>query len=290
MDPMQNRLEALEQQTDTVQRQLRWWRGVACGLIVLALLTWALPAGTAPQKSVEQRVAALEELLVHFSRVDNEVFITEANLHIVNGEGATQTINGLGNLIVGYNELRTPDDPFGFNLNNRTGSHNVILGMKQNFSGSGGLVVGLLNAIIEDSGSAIGGIGNFAIDGTVIGGVENVARGRSSVVDGGRENVAGGGVVVGGELNRTRAGVIVGGRSNNTDHSWGSVCGGLQNRASGSASVSGGELNTASGFAAAVSGGRGNTASGDFASVSGGLNRTAEGDFDWVAGTLFEEE
>ena len=44
MDHIQARLEALEQHTHTIERQLRWWRGLACGLIMLALLTWA-PVG-----------------------------------------------------------------------------------------------------------------------------------------------------------------------------------------------------------------------------------------------------
>ncbi len=42
-----------------------------------------LPVVTADdgKKGLEQRVAALETLLKHFSRKDNEVFITRANLH-----------------------------------------------------------------------------------------------------------------------------------------------------------------------------------------------------------------
>ncbi len=47
MDQLQTRLEALEQQMDTVNRRLRWWRGLAGGLMVLAVLTWALPVVTA---------------------------------------------------------------------------------------------------------------------------------------------------------------------------------------------------------------------------------------------------
>jgi quercetin dioxygenase-like cupin family protein len=49
MDQLHTRLEALEQRTQTVARQLRWWPGPAGGLLVLAVLTWALPAGTAPE-------------------------------------------------------------------------------------------------------------------------------------------------------------------------------------------------------------------------------------------------
>jgi hypothetical protein len=109
MDHLQTRLDAIEhevrtlhQQTRLVTRRLRWWRGLACGLVVIGLLTWALPSGTAQEdtvaagekKELEHRVAALETLLKHFSREGHEVFITGANLHIRNGEGSTDTANG----------------------------------------------------------------------------------------------------------------------------------------------------------------------------------------------------
>ena len=48
MDHRHARLERLEQQTHTVARHLRWRRGLAGGLLVLAVLTGALPSGTAP--------------------------------------------------------------------------------------------------------------------------------------------------------------------------------------------------------------------------------------------------
>jgi DNA repair exonuclease SbcCD ATPase subunit len=59
------------------------------------------------QEGLAQRVAALEQLLEPLSREQNEIFITGANLHIVNGLGQTDCgpvpdcPNGLGNLIVG---------------------------------------------------------------------------------------------------------------------------------------------------------------------------------------------
>jgi hypothetical protein len=111
-------LEALEQRTHTVERQLRWWRGLAGGLLVL---TGALPFVTAEDakpedtKGWEPRGAALEAVLTHFHRESNEVILKGANLRIVNGLGRTDCTgaqgesipdcpNGLGNLIVGYNE------------------------------------------------------------------------------------------------------------------------------------------------------------------------------------------
>ena len=56
--------------------------GVAYGLTVLGPLTWALPSGTAQDagRGLAQRVTALEQLLVHFSRDGNTFIITGANL------------------------------------------------------------------------------------------------------------------------------------------------------------------------------------------------------------------
>jgi hypothetical protein len=167
MDQLQTRLEALEQQVCTVNRRLCWWRGLAYSLTVLAVLTWALPSVIAQEEATEKgqkglahRVAALEKLLKHFSREKNEIFITGANLHIVNGLGSTDCTdeeenpipdcpNGLGNLIVGYNEPRGEDI--------RTGSHNVVVGPFHNFSRVGGLVVGLFNEISGDYATVSGG-------------------------------------------------------------------------------------------------------------------------------------
>ena len=231
MDQLQTRLNALEQQmhtlqqhTNTVTRRLRWWRGLACGLVGLAVLAWALPVSLAQdgdaqeqgQTGLAQRVAALEDLLKHFSREDNEVFLTGANLHLVNGLDATQTTNGLGNLIVGYNELR---ELIIEGENIRTGSHNVVVGQEHDFSRFGGLVVGIANTIS----------GDFA---TVSGGQLNTASGNLSSVSGG-----GGSVIVGEDAEAV-----------------------LGNTASGDfAVVSGGQLNTASGMGSTVSGGVGIT-------------------------------
>jgi hypothetical protein len=207
MDHLQTRLEALEQQMHTVNRRLRWWRGLAGGLLVLAVLTWTLPSGTAQeeeakekgQKGLAHRVAALEQLLKHFSRKGNDIFITGANLYIVNGLGQTDCgfedepirncPNGLGNLIVGYNELR--DDPC-CNPDVRTGSHNVVVGRLHNFSRFGGLVVGQQNSISGDFASVSGGNTNVAsgITSSVSGGRSNTASGEASSVSGGLGNRA----------------------------------------------------------------------------------------------------
>jgi len=88
LDTLEHQLQTLTHQTHTVTRQLRWWRVLAGGLLVLAVCTWALPLSLAQeeeakekgQKGLAQRVAALEQLLKPFSREDNEVFIKGAKL------------------------------------------------------------------------------------------------------------------------------------------------------------------------------------------------------------------
>jgi hypothetical protein len=61
MDNLCERLSALEHQTETltnhtrtVEQRLRWWRGIACSLVVLAGLTWALLSGTAQEEASER--------------------------------------------------------------------------------------------------------------------------------------------------------------------------------------------------------------------------------------------
>jgi hypothetical protein len=292
MDNVQARLEALEQHTRSVERQLRWWRSLAGVLVGLVL--WALPVVTAgdAQQALEQRVAALETLLAHFSRQGNEVIITGANLHIVNGLGSTdctdaqgepipQCPNGLGNVIVGYNEPRDTLEG-GEDRNVRKGSHNVVVGQQHNFSRVGGFVVGVWNEISGDFAAVSGGRFNTAsgVAATVSGGTINTASGAFAGVSGGTLNTASG-----------LESVVSGGTSNTASGFAAAVSGGCCNTASGVlGAISGGTHNTASGVAAVVGGGNSNTASHELSSVSGGRHRTAAGDFDWVAGPLFADE
>jgi hypothetical protein len=199
LDTLEHHMYTLQQQTHTLAQRLRWWRGLACGLVALGLLTWALPVVTAGdgKKDLEQRVAALEDLLTPFSRKGTEVFLTRANLHIVNGLGRTECAdaegnpipgcpNGLGNLIVGYNEPRDP--VFGETI--RTGSHNVVVGPGHNFSRFGGVVAGELDEISGDFASDLRGDFNTATNrqAAVIGGAGNAARGLQLVICGGEHH------------------------------------------------------------------------------------------------------
>ncbi|MCP4137533.1 MAG: hypothetical protein GY754_41585 [bacterium] len=95
----------------------------------------------------------------------------------VNNDWASGTVNGLGNLIVGYNEIRVDDVGNPTNDDDRSGSHNIIVGKWNNYSSSGGLVAGYQNTI-------------SGIYSSVSGGSRNTADGHLSSVSGGYERTA----------------------------------------------------------------------------------------------------
>lgn len=223
--------------------------------------------------ALEAKIAALEALLAGVTRetVNNQpaVRFSGVNLQVVNGTGNTESANGTGNLIIGYDEVRSAGalqcsigskamfEPITkgtlfapvideadctavggkWSLNHKSGSHYLVVGTQHNYSRWGGIVVGASNTSNFDYAS-------------VSGGAFNTASGPQSSVSGGTINLAAG----------------------------------------PQSSVSGGTSNTASGTQSSVSGGAGNTAAGQRASVSGGLNRSAPNTNDWAAGTLFEED
>ena len=107
IEKLGERLEAMEHRGRMMERRLRWWRILACGLVVFGLVILPLVGGTAQEQSsyeraLVRRLAALEYKLQYISGGPNEVVITGANLRIVNGLGNTDTTNGLG--MVGANQ------------------------------------------------------------------------------------------------------------------------------------------------------------------------------------------
>lgn len=212
---------------------------VAAALQALSARVDALEADLT---AADDRIASLEATLAGVTRDGSTLTFSGMNVQVVNGNGSTGATNGLGNLIVGYNEdySDTGCKPSPSNCqyhgdgtaDPRSGSHNLIIGVDHTYSSYGGLVTGRNNTIS----------GKFA---SVTGGERNAAPGNYASVSGGAGNTASG--------------------------NWASVSGGVANTASGGvASVSGGLGNTASGHWASVSGGANNTASADYASVAGG--------------------
>ena len=141
----------------------------------VATLQTALAAETAARQNADMMLATViiqhMDLLEHFSRDGDEITISGANLHIVNGTGTTDgPTDGLGNLIIGYNEER------GFN-DLRTGSHMLVVGKENNYSGFGGIVVGFNSSTSGQYSS-------------VSGGTDNRASGQWSSVSGGFQRMA----------------------------------------------------------------------------------------------------
>ena len=161
--------------------------------------------------ALNTRLAAVENKTRYVS-VDvtaKSTTFSGCNVIVNDGGGATTTVisnaagDGLGNLIVGYNDFGNGrgDD--------RRGVHNLIVGDENSYSSYGGLVVGFNNASNSHYASVSGGTGNSAggqygsVSGglgnttnndycSVSGGVGNTANGAWSSISGGYQNTAGG--------------------------------------------------------------------------------------------------
>jgi hypothetical protein len=207
--------------------------------------------------------------------------LSGVNVQIVNGEGKTETANGEGNLVIGYDE----------NLpkHSQTGSHNVILGEEQTFTSYGGILAGRLNTIIAPFASVTGGSSNIASGSaaSITGGGSNFASAFEASVSGGGGNTASGSEAsVSGGSGNTASGLdasISAGRSNSASGNFASVSGGGFSKATFTeTSVSGGESNWASGEDASVSGGRNNTAEAKWSSIFGSTHLTATKEFEAI--------
>jgi hypothetical protein len=217
-------------------------------------------------------LATLNKILPHINYVESGVGgkptiqFSGVNVQVVNGEGKTDTVNGEGNLVIGY------DENGGGHA--QTGSHDLVLGHEQTFTSFGGIVAGRANTISGPFASVTGGFVNTASGeyASVSGGLEGNASALLSWVGGGGQNKA-----------TFREASVSGGYRNEASGENASVSGGVNNKASALfASVSGGELNRASGERAWVGGGFSNNASGRFASIFGGKELTASAPFEAI--------
>ncbi len=155
------------------------------------------------------------DLLSTYIQVDtanNRLVITGANLQVISGGDSTDAaVNGLGNIIIGYNEDENYDstaegsgttDP---TPDTKTGSHNLIVGAGHTYSSFGGIVAGYDNNITSESAS-------------ITGGLRNTVSGKYSIVAGGDLNTAEGSYnnILGGFANTTKSlgNTILGGHSN----------------------------------------------------------------------------
>ena len=128
---------------------------------------------------MEKKIDSLSETFSGVSRINGTIVFSGVNVQIVNGKGGTGITNGKGNLIVGYNEGRGTGD-------SRDGSHNIIVGSKNSYSSTGGIVTGFGNTISGKCAAVIGGNTNTASGdySTIVGGEKNHAKGRGSNING----------------------------------------------------------------------------------------------------------
>jgi hypothetical protein len=192
------------------------------------------------------------------------VILSGYNLQIINGQGDTSICNGLGNLIIGYNDLGNSLIVNGSARDIRTGSHNLIVGDQNNYTSYGGVVFGTGNEIDGSYAAVTGGGSNLAggFNSSVTGGLNNVVGGNWAAIAGGFTNIISG--------NGSLASIL-GGNSNTVTNSY--------------ATISGGEINLANGFGSSISGGNNCVADGKDSSVSGGSSIGMAADLGWAAGS-----
>jgi hypothetical protein len=244
------------------------------GTCALGSTAVALPATRAAQQTL---LSILPDIKFVSAGIDGKPTIqfNGVNVQLINGSGSETTVNGEGNLVIGY-------DP---KPGTQTGSHNLVLGTSgQGYSSYGGIDAGVQSDISAPQASVLGGLNNTAsgTNATITGGEANQAAGQDGSVVGGIGNQAGGvdSTVSGGGSNRATgaSASILGGFANVASGNGGTVGGGTNNTASGgnssANSVSGGTDNTATGQNSWVGGGEVNTASGTVGEASG-TTRTA---------------
>ena len=232
---------------------------------------------------LQGQVEALQSAVIpglsdHVSIEDDQtLLISGVNLQVVNGAGSTSAVNGLGNVIVGYNESDSL-------TTERGGSHNLVMGRWNQYGSFSGIAHGLRNSVLNDESAVIAGSNNVVsgVRSAVFGGDQNTASGNKVVAMGGAENEAKGSVtsILGGSSNVSdgTASVIVGGAANQTLGNRTAVLGGGSNVSNGHVGVVvGGQGNAtpelASGYAA-VFGGRYNMGGDYCGTILGGYENT----------------
>jgi hypothetical protein len=82
VEVLEHQIEALINRAQVIERRLRWWCALACGLLVLGLFSLPLPSSTAQEQSSYERamawrLAALEYKLQYVSGGPNELLSPE---------------------------------------------------------------------------------------------------------------------------------------------------------------------------------------------------------------------
>jgi hypothetical protein len=145
--------------------------------------TVQLPAEKAEQ---EKLISILPDIKYEASGIDSKPTIqfSGVNLQVVNGSGSETTLNGAGNLVLGYDS----------SPGTQSGSHDLVLGtVGQSYTSYGGIVGGRENTLSGPYASILGGAYSTASGSTsvIAGGFDNRAAANEATVSGGCSNLAG---------------------------------------------------------------------------------------------------
>lgn len=190
--------------------------------------------------------------------------VSGANLQIVNGQRKPETTNGAGNLIIGNDE--EPGE--------QTGSGNLVLGKRQTYTSYGSILGGQEN-MAESRYTVVFGERN-RIEG--LGGFPSATASEGSSISGGIYNTI---QLCQGTNGSSATASISGGYNNSVETQGGWIGGGADNQvecsetnSGGHASISGGQDNLTFNELASISGGYGNHAQGRGSSILGGQEQT----------------
>ena len=152
----------------------------------------------------EQAIASLAPLLSLVPVAERSSFgqdtwnLSGLNVRLDNGAGTTYgTSNGLGNLILGYNESEGGHrDAEGNYMEGevRVGSHNLVVGAGHTYGSNGSFLGGYNNALFGQGASILSGQASLATGtwSAILGGLDNRATASNACISGGHSNTASG--------------------------------------------------------------------------------------------------
>lgn len=163
--------------------------------------------------SLNARTTALEGKTAAITVSGDDLLVQGVNLHLRSGSGSTDGApNGRGNLIIGYNEPGVPSE--------RSGSHNLVLGIRNQYTSHSGIVGGVDNLVSAPYASVLSGELNQStgLQSVIVSGYGGIADDTTSVVISGYQNQASG-----------FRSVVVSGWQNDSNGSYSSILGGDAN-------------------------------------------------------------
>jgi hypothetical protein len=228
----------------------------------------------------EQNAEILWSLFEGVSRTTDGIAFEALDVHVRSGLGSTYhsgslgalgAPNGLGNVIIGYDEDDgRPEDA-------TTGSHNLVVGPGHTYQGFGALLVGRGGTAGEHSAGALvvglRGLADAHYAATIAGEFSS-AEGAGAVVIGGRGSAASG-----------VDAIVVGGAASMASGARATAVGGVASAATGASAVAiGGQDSDAAGESSVVVAGLGNATEDDDTVAIGGAGNLVDGDLAVAAG------